>query len=50
MKITLLKNYLNHSAGNTIDVADVRGKYLCRIKTATTDEVKTIIKKRKHKK
>lgn len=50
MKITLLKNYLNHSAGEAIEVSEERGKYLCRIKSATTDEAKTVIKKRKHKK
>lgn len=50
MKITLLKKHLNHSAGDTIEVADVRGKYLCRIKTATTDEAEPVIKKRKNKK
>ena len=30
MKITLLKNHLDHTAGDTIDVTEQRGKYLIR--------------------
>lgn len=49
MKITLLKNYLSHLIGDSIDVSDKRGEYLCRIKTATTNETKPV-KKHKNKK
>jgi len=31
MKITLLKNYLNNTKGETIDVTDKRGKYLVNV-------------------
>lgn len=32
MKIQLLKNYLNHTAGQTIEVSYKRGNYLIRSK------------------
>lgn len=34
MKITLLKPYLNHTAGDTIEVNATRGSYLIKTKQA----------------
>lgn len=38
MKITLLKNYLNHTAGGTIEVTEQRGGYLVRVGKAQAGE------------
>lgn len=48
MKITLLKKYLNHSAGDTIEVTDKTGFYLILTKRGV--EVKTEYKEPKGKK
>lgn len=37
MKITLLKDYLNHALGDTIEVTEQRGGYLIRTKVATEE-------------
>lgn len=40
MKIKLSKNYLNHTAGDTIDVTAQRGVYLLKVKTAVESKEK----------
>jgi len=44
MEITLLKPYLNHSAGDTIEVSDFRGIYLKRVGVAESNETQKEIK------
>lgn len=45
MKITLLKKYINHNAGDTIEVSDERGRYLISVKSAvkSDDSVNNIV-------
>jgi hypothetical protein len=38
MKIKLLKDHLDHTAGDTIEVTEQRGGYLVRVGVGTTDE------------
>lgn len=38
MKIKLLKDHLDHTAGDTIEVTEKRGGYLVRVGVGTTDE------------
>lgn len=38
MKITLLKNHLNHTAGDTIEVTEERGNYLVCVGKAEAGE------------
>lgn len=38
MKITLLKKYINHNAGETIEVSDGRGQYLIAVKSAVKSD------------
>lgn len=38
MKITLLKKYINHNSGDTIEVSDERAQYLIAVKSAVKSD------------
>jgi len=52
MEITLLKPYLNHTAGDTIEVTATRGGYLIKTKQAEEagEKKQTYVNKPKNKK
>lgn len=50
MKIKLLKNHLDHTAGDTIEVTEKRGGYLLRVGIGSKSETKTEYKEPKGKK
>lgn len=50
MKIKLLKDHLDHTAGDTIEVTEQRGGYLVRVGVGSKSETKTEYKEPKGKK
>lgn len=50
MKIKLLKDHLDHTAGDTVEVTEQRGGYLVRVGVGEVSESKTEYKEPKGKK